>query len=208
MIDTIVQRLLQLMQTIGYPGLGLAMFIESFFAPIPSELVLPFAWWLAAEWQMNIWLAIIVSWVCAYLGSLPFYLIGYRGNEQKITTFIKKYGKYFFITEADVDQWFRFFERFGKMFVFFGRLIPIVRTVVSFPAGAVKMDFVQFSILTLWGSLVRSTFLISAGYAFGENYAQVQVWMGKYEHVVLPIILACIIARIGHKVYRKFWGKK
>jgi membrane protein DedA with SNARE-associated domain len=70
------------------------------------------------------------------------------------------------------------------------------------------MDFVQFSMLTLGGSLVRSAFLICAGYAFGENYAQVQVWMSKYEHVVLPIILACIIVRIGHKIYRKYWGKK
>lgn len=205
MIQIIIQRLLHIMQTIGYPGLGLAMFVESFFAPIPSELILPFAWWLSLLGEMHIVVAIIVASISAYLGSLPFYLLWYRGNKEKILLFVRKFGKYFFISDKDIDQGFALFEKRWSAFVFFGRLIPIVRTVVSFPAGAVKMPFGKFSMLTLGGSTIRSALLIIAWYAFGENYATATIYIEKYQHVVEPIILACIIFWIARKIYKRFF---
>lgn len=207
MIDSIIQRLLSAMETIGYPGLALAMFLESFFAPIPSELILPFGWWLAAQGKMHLVWVIIVSGVFAYLGSLPFYLIGYWGNRNKINTFVGKYGKYLFITPEDTERWFALFERFGAWFVFFGRLIPIVRTVVSFPAGAVKMPFWKFSILTLIGSTLWSLLLIGAWYILGDNYTQVQVWMEQYQHIIEPILVLIIVGWIVHIVYKRFFTR-
>lgn len=208
MIDSIVQWLLQLISTIWYPWVWLAMFIESFFAPIPSELIMPFAGWLAADGKMNILLVIIVGSVGAYLGSLPFYLIGYWWNKDKIMVFVKHYGRYLFISSEEVEQWFDLFKKWGYGFVFFWRVIPLVRTFVSFPAGAVKMNFWIFSGLTLLWSFVWTTVLTYAGYVFGSQYEKVSIYMAQYEHIVLPIVVVIALWWIGKNIWTTFQKNK
>lgn len=173
MIQQIVDWLLWLVREVGYPGVALAMFIESFFAPIPSEAIMPLAGWLAAEGAMKVWILAVVGGIASYLGTLPFYFLGYRGNRQKINRWVSKYGKWFFIKPEEIDTAFDWFQKYGKGFVFLGRLVPIVRTVISFPAGAVKMKFLPFSLLTLVGSTLWSGILATAGYYLGANWEQV-----------------------------------
>lgn len=194
MIQQIIDWLLWLVREVWYPGVALSMFIESFFAPIPSEAIMPLAGWLAAEGTMQVWVLAIIWWIASYLGTLPFYFLGYRGNRQKINRRVAKYGKRFFIKPEEIDTAFDWFQKRGKGFVFFGRLVPIVRTVISFPAGAVKMKFIPFSILTVVGSTLWSGILATAGYYLGANRDQVGAFMGKYEHVVLIIVGVCVIA--------------
>lgn len=196
MIQHIVDWLLWLVREVGYPGVALAMFIESFFAPIPSEAIMPLAGWLAAEWAMKIWVLALVGGIASYLGTLPFYFLGYWGNRQKINRRVWKYGKWFFIKPEEIDTAFDWFQKWGRWFVFLGRLVPIVRTVISFPAGAVKMKFVPFSLLTLVGSTLWSALLAIAGYYLWANWEQVGAFVGKYEHVVLAIVVVCIVAYI------------
>lgn len=198
MIQHIIDFLLHLVQTIWYPGVALSMFIESFFAPIPSEAIMPMAWFLASTWEMNVWILAIIWWVASYLGTLPFYFLWYWGNREKINQWLAKYGKWLFIKPDEVDTAFSWFEKYGKWFVFFGRLVPIVRTVISFPAWCVKMPFVPFTILTLVWSTLWSFILATAWYYLGENWSQVWWFFGQYEHIVLGILGVCFVVYIAY----------
>ena len=158
MISSVIDWLVNLIEVIGYPGVAIAMFIESFFAPIPSEIILPFSGFVAFGGSLNIYVVIVVATLAAYLGTLPFYFIGRWGNEF-VMEFLKKYGKYLFISQDDLQKGFDAFEKYGRGIVFFGRLVPIVRTVISFPAGVSRMNFLQFSIYTLVGAGIWSSIL-------------------------------------------------
>lgn len=201
MIESIVQWLVHMVDTIGYGGVALAMFIESFFAPIPSELIMPFAGFSASEGNMSLWLVIVVGGIASYLGTLPFYFIGYRGHRARVNQFVSKYGKYLFITAQEVEKGYDLFKKYGYAFIFFGRLVPIVRTFVSFPAGSVRMPFVKFSILTIVGSTARSAVLAVAGYVLGKQWETVGAFFKQYEHVVLGIAILCIVAFLAYKAW-------
>jgi len=148
MIESLINWLVNTISVLGYPGVFISVFVESFFAPIPSEIILPFSGFVASMGEMNIYLVIIIATVGAYLGSLPFYFIGQWG-EKPLLRFLKKYGKYLFIEQDDVDWAFGLFYKYGKGVVFVGRVIPIVRTLISFPAGVARMPFLLFTLYTL-----------------------------------------------------------
>ena len=205
MISSVIDWLVNLIEVIGYPGVAIAMFIESFFAPIPSEIILPFSGFVAFGGSLNIYIVIVVATVAAYLGTLPFYFIGRWGNEF-VMEFLKKYGKYLFISQDDLKKGFDAFERYGGGIVFFGRLIPIVRTVISFPAGVARMNFFQFSIYTLVGAGIWSSILASAGFFLGDRWDMVSVYVDRYENVILILLLVVVAVYIGwniRKVLRK-----
>ncbi len=199
MIQSIIDWLVNVITVLGYPGVFIAVFLESFFAPIPSEIILPFSGFVASMGQMNIFLVIIISTIAAYLGSLPFYIIGKLG-EKPVLKFLDRYGKYLFIEKSDVDKGFEAFKKYGNGVVFFGRLIPIVRTVISFPAGVAKMNFIRFSLYTLMGSLIWNTILTYLGYLFGDNWEVIGGWVGKYEKVILIVIILCVVLYVGRGV--------
>ncbi len=185
MIQDLVMWLKSLIEIIGYPGVVLAMFIESFFAPIPSEVIMPFAGFLASEGKMNIIILGFTGGVASYLGTLPFYFMGKIGNREVINNFIEKWGRYLFIQQEEIDKAFDMFERFGYPLVFFGRLIPIIRSFISFPAGMVKMNFIKFTVYTIIGSTIWSFILTIAGYLLGNNWKEVSTIIGRYEKVML-----------------------
>lgn len=208
MITSIVQWLLWLISSIGYGWVGLAMFIESFFAPIPSELIMPFAWFLAAQGEMNLVVVILIWGICSYLGTLPFYFIWYRWHRAKVHSFIEKYWKYLFIKPEEVKRGFDLFEKYGKTFVFVGRLIPIVRTLVSFPAWSVRMNFLVFTLLTLAGALIRSALLCTAGYLLGKNREVVGQFMDTYQNIFIAIFALLLWAWIILKIWNHYKIKK
>jgi len=186
MIQALIDWLVNIIKTIGYPGVMLSMFIESFFAPIPSELILPFSGFVASSGALNIYLTIILASIAAYLGTLPFYFIG-RWGKEKVDLFLRKWGKYLFIKEEDLDKGYAIFAKHGSKMVFFGRLIPIVRTVISFPAGVADMNFGLFSAYTLAGTLIWSSLLAGAGYLLGDNWDAVGGYISKYEKVIIVV---------------------
>jgi membrane protein DedA with SNARE-associated domain len=192
MINSFIEWLVNIINILGYPGVALAMFTESFFAPIPSEIILPFSGFVASQGTLDIYIVIIVATLAAYLGTLPFYFIGVWG-EEFILKFLKKYGKYLFISQKDVDAGYKAFEQFGLGIVFVGRLIPIVRTVISFPAGASKMKFGIFTLFTVLGSLIWSSILAYTGYLMGENWSVVSVYTKEYERVILGVLLIAFL---------------
>ena len=205
MISSVIDWLVNLIEVIGYPGVAIAMFIESFFAPISSEIILPFSGFVAFGGSLNIYGVIVVATLAAYLGTLPFYFIGRWGNEF-VMEFLKKYGKYLFISQDDLQKGFDAFEKYGGGIVFFGRLIPIVRTVISFPAGVARMNFLQFSIYTIVGAGIWSSILASAGFFLGDRWDMVSVYVERYENVILILLLVVVAVYIGwniRKVLRK-----
>ena len=188
MINALVDWLVHTIDSFGYLGVLLSIFLESFIAPIPSQIILPFSGFVASQGSLNIVLVILVAAFGAYLGTLPFYFVGLWG-EEFVGKFLKKYGKYLFISQDDLDKGYKAFEKYGYSIVFFGRLIPIVRSVISFPAGAAKMNFGIFSIFTFAGSLIFATILCTAGYLMGESWHIVAVYTEEYERIAIAILL-------------------
>jgi membrane protein DedA with SNARE-associated domain len=201
MIQIVIDWLVGTISILGYPGVFVAVFIESFFAPIPSELILPFSGFVAFQGSMNVYIVIFVATIGSYLGSLPFYFLG-RWGEKNLLQFLSRYGKYFFIEQTDVDWIFKLFERFGKSLVLFGRLIPIVRTLISFPAGVAKMPFILFTAFTVVGSMLWNIFLVYAGYLMGNNWEIVKELVEKYESTILVLVFVFFLIYIGRGLYR------
>ncbi len=202
MISSFVDWLVNIIETLGYPGVALSMFIESFFAPIPSEIILPFSGFVASSGSLNLYLVILVATFSAYLGSLPFFIIGYLG-EKSVHKFLAKYGKYLFISEESVKQGYDAFDKYGNIFVLIGRVVPIVRTLISFPAGASKMNFWKFTIYTLLGTAVWSTILIVAGYLLGSQWENVSLYINKYENVIIILMAVLVLGYIGYSIFKK-----
>jgi membrane protein DedA with SNARE-associated domain len=192
MIQSFIDWLVNIITTLGYPGVALSVFIESFFAPIPSEIILPFSGFVASTGELDIYLVILVATLAAYFGTLPFYFIG-RWGEGFVFKFLEKYGKYLFIDKEDVDWAFGLFEKHGNKIVLMGRLIPIVRTLISFPAGVAKMRFGIFSVYTLLGSLLWNSLLAYAGYILADNWESVSSLISKYEKIILFVGVGVVV---------------
>ncbi len=199
MIQSIIDWLVNVISVLGYPGVFISVFLESFIAPIPSEIILPFSGFVASIGSMNIYLVIIVATLAAYLGSLPFYFIG-RWGEKPVLTFLERYGKYLFIKKSDVDKGFEVFNKYGNGVVFVGRVIPIIRTLISFPAGVAKMNFVKFTIYTLFGSLIWNIVLTYTGFILGDHWERIGAIVGQYEKVIIVVCILLFILYVGRGV--------
>jgi membrane protein DedA with SNARE-associated domain len=138
---------------------------------------------------------------------LPFYFLGIWGEEW-INKFLDKYGKYFFISKENVEKAYDIFDKHGNKMVFAGRLIPIVRTLISFPAGIAKMPFVLFSVYTLAGTLIWSSLLGGAGYLLGDNWSVVSEYVSEYENVILVLGVLVVVVFVGYKIFLKIKEKR
>ncbi len=207
MIKELVIFLTTLIESIGYPGLIVAIIMETIIAPIPSGAILPFAGFLASEGSMNFYILVILGGVSSYIGTVPFYFLGRAWNRDQVETFIEKYGKFFFVELDEVKKAFNMFDKFNKPLITFGRLIPIIRSVISIPAGIAKMNFLQFTIYTILGSTTWSLILITSGYFLGQNWETVGKYLDKYENVVYTITGLVVGVYIGFKIYKKLQAK-
>jgi membrane protein DedA with SNARE-associated domain len=165
----------------GYPGIFLLMAMESSVIPIPSELVMPPAGYLAQQGQMNMALAIL----CGTAGSLIGAYANYFAARFLGRPLILKYGKYVFITEEKFAKVETFFLRHGEISTFIGRLLPVIRHLISLPAGLAGMNHLKFCTYTLLGAGIWVTVLTSIGYFIGSN----QDLIMKYSHHALGIVL-------------------
>ncbi|MBX9813709.1 MAG: alkaline phosphatase [Proteobacteria bacterium SG_bin5] len=150
----------------GYPGIVLLMAIESACIPLPSELIMPFAGYLAYKGEMNLYLAATAGAIGCNIGSIPAYELGKRGGRPLLL----KYGKWLLIGEGEIDAADRFFARWGSAAVLIGRLLPGVRSFIAFPAGVARMKLVPFHIYTFIGSWPWCLGLAWLGYVLGEKW--------------------------------------
>jgi membrane protein DedA with SNARE-associated domain len=180
-MHAVIDWLLQTIGTLGYPGIFLLMALESSVFPIPSELVMPPAGYLAQQGQMSA----VVSILCGTLGSLIGAYANYFAAQYLGRPLILKYGKYFFITEEKFAKVESFFLRHGEISTFIGRMLPVVRHLISLPAGLARMNHLKFSLYTLLGAGIWVTVLTCIGYFIGSN----QELIMKYSHHALGIVV-------------------
>ncbi|MBU5614291.1 DedA family protein [Geomonas azotofigens] len=177
-----VQWLVETIGALGYPGIFLLMALESSVFPIPSELVMPPAGYLAQQGQMSM----VVAIVCGTVGSLIGAYANYFAAHYLGRPLVLKYGKYVFITEEKFAKVERFFKDHGEISTFIGRLLPVVRHLISLPAGLAGMNHVKFSLYTLLGAGIWVTVLTFIGYFIGSN----QELIMRYSHQAVIGVLA------------------
>ncbi len=182
----------------GYPGIFLLMAMESSIIPIPSEIVMPPAGYLAQAGQMNIWIAIL----CGTFGSLFGAYVNYFAARYLGRPLILKYGRFVWISEEKFMRVETFFLKHGEISTFIGRLLPVVRHLISLPAGLASMNHLKFSLYTLLGAGIWVTILTWMGYFIGHN----QELILHYSHQALYGVIAVSAALIA--IYIKVQGKR
>jgi len=189
----IVLFLQNLFTTIGWPGVVVAMAIESALIPLPSEVTMPLAGWMLIAAQnlpvSHVLWAGLMGAIGNTLGSVIIYWVGALGGRP----LLERYGKYVLISRHDMEMADRWFQRYGEATAFFSRLLPIVRTFISLPLGIARVNFVRFTILTFLGSFLWSTALAWAGYGFGQNWHAIREVMRPFDIPIGLVLVALVI---------------
>jgi len=175
--------------TIAYLTICLAMFLENIIPPIPSEIIMPLGGFFVYQQKLNFLILVFFGLLGTILGSLPWYYLGKLVNEKKLSNFLDKKGKYFGISSNDLIKSKLWFDKYGVSLVFWGRLVPGIRTLISVPAGIELMPFSKFLIWTTFGSFIWVSLLTYAGYLFGENYSMIDTYLDQIKHIVKPILI-------------------
>ena len=181
MLGDVGQWVLDVIGALGYIGLALLLVAENLFPPIPSEVVLPLAGFLVGRGDLSLWGAIFAATFGSVAGAVVLYALGRWGGRRLAL----RYGQWLRVDEKglkDAEGWFR---RYGDWVVLFARVVPVARSIVSIPAGTMKMPMLRFVLLTTLGSAVWNSILIGAGVVLGANWQAVEGWMGSYSDVVL-----------------------
>ncbi|AKK02643.1 DedA family protein [Corynebacterium epidermidicanis] len=199
-MQKLIDWVVSLMGALGAPGVGIAIFLENIFPPIPSELILPLAGFTVGQGGMNFIAALVWATVGSILGALLLYWVGAKFGAQRL----RQIADWMWLTEPeDVDNSLDWFQQHGQWSVFFARLIPGVRSLISIPAGIDRMSLPKFTMLTAAGSLLWNAVLIGLGMWLGERYHVVSDVIDKYSTVIYAIIAAAI----SYVVYR-MWRRK
>jgi membrane protein DedA with SNARE-associated domain len=197
----------QIYEAVGYLGVALWVAIESVIIPIPSELVLPFAGFLVGEGiatepltggSWNYWLTVLAGTLGATAGALIAYAIGAWGGRPVL----ERWGGWLGITATDLDRADAFFVRHGQAAAFFGRMVPIVRSLVSFAAGVSHMPVGRFTVFTFLGSLPWTAALVFAGVALGANWETVGAWLKRFEYAVLAVLIVIAVAWVWFRIIK------
>jgi membrane protein DedA with SNARE-associated domain len=188
------------MNALGYWGIGLLMFLENLFPPIPSELIMPLAGFTVAKGDMNFQYAVLAGVLGTVLGALPWYYAGKLVGEARLKSLADRVGKWVSISGADIDRANRWFYRHGNKAVLLGRLVPGVRTLISLPAGISGMRLAPFLVYSTIGTGIWVTILTYAGYLLGEHYDRVDDYLAPVSKIVLGgLIVALIIWVVQRK---------
>lgn len=187
------------MTSLGYVGIGLLMFLENLFPPIPSELIMPLAGFTIAKGKMAFFPAILAGVIGTMLGALPWYYVGKLVGEENLKRLADKYGKWISISSRDIEKADNWFDRHGEKAVFFCRLVPGVRTLISLPAGMSGMHLVPFLIYSTVGTTLWVGLLTYAGYILGEKYELVDEYLAPVSKIVFVGLVVAFVVWIVRK---------
>ncbi|SPJ24938.1 DedA family protein [Palleronia abyssalis] len=188
-------------EAMGYFGIAFLMFAENVFPPIPSELIMPLAGFNAARGDMTFWGVLIAGSIGSLAGAVLWYWIGLKIGQRRIRKLAAKHGRWLTVSPDEFDQAQGWFDRHGGMAVFFGRLLPTVRTFISVPAGLVPMPLPRFLAYTSAGTLIWTAFLTASGYFLESQYERVQAWLNPVSTAVVVGLVAFYIWRVA--TYRR-----
>jgi membrane protein DedA with SNARE-associated domain len=213
-IDEIVIPFLEtLYGAVGYAGVMLAMAIESAMIPLPSELILPFAGFLVSDPNQiepitgqpwSFWIVVVVATIGNTLGSLVAYALGAYGGRP----FLERYGKYLLIRPHEIELADHFFAKWGSQTVFFSRLLPIVRTFISFPAGVARMDIRKFVVYSTAGAFLWSILLVWAGVQLGDNWVEIRAMLQPFDLAIAIGVVVLFVAFVWLRLGRPMPGRR
>ena len=187
-ILTLTNFITQTISNLGYTGVALLMAIESAAIPLPSEIIMPFSGFLVEGGRFTLLGLALAGAVGSVIGSMVTYALGYYGGRPLIL----KYGRYVLIFSHDLELTEKFFQKFGKFSVFIGRLLPVVRTFISIPAGIGKVPIWPFVFYAFLGSFFWSYFLAWLGFKLGENWQTLESYFRRFDAVVVIVIVIVI----------------
>lgn len=207
MISALIEFLGNLATTIisslGYPGVALAMAIESANIPLPSEIIMPFSGFLVGQGRFSFWPAVLAGSIGGTIGSLTSYALGFYGGEVVVRRLIKRWGKYLLIFEYELDEAMHWFKIHGQLVTFTSRLLPVVRTFISLPAGMSRMDVKKFAFFAFLGTLIWSIPLTYLGKVMGENWTTLGVYFRRFDYLIFILGLVLVFVYVRHKLQKQ-----
>lgn len=202
MLSSLATWVQDVIEQLGYLGVALLVVLENVFPPIPSEIVLPFAGFVAQQGSESVVLMILAATVGSVIGALIMYWIAAIIGDERLHAFTRRFGKWVQIREADLTRAEEWFDRHAMSAVLVGRCVPLIRSVVSIPAGFRRMKLIPYIAYTFLGSLVWNIALVGAGAVLGENWERVEPVVATFQWIVIVVILAGI-ARLAYVVVQR-----
>ncbi|MFL6723419.1 MAG: DedA family protein [Sphingomicrobium sp.] len=188
--------IVRLIEQSGYLGVGFLMFLETVFPPIPSEIIMSVAGVASGQGKLSFWLVVASGTAGAMLGNILWYLAARALGIQRLEPIIRRWGRWITMSWSEVKQAERWFAEHGTFFVFLGRLLPTVRSLVSIPAGLLKMSFRRFLLASTIGTAGWTALLAGAGFKLGEKYRDIDKIIGPASNAILLILVAGYIYRV------------
>ena len=188
--------IISIMEQLGYLGIALLMFLDNVFPPIPSELIMPSAGFTASQGQLLLSGVIIAGCIGSLFAAAVLYGVGRLIPHAKLFQWVDLYGKYLFIKTTDVETSLEWFEKHGHKIVFFGRMIPAVRSLISIPAGMSRMPFWKFMLYSGLGTIIWTTFLACIGFYFGNNPELMHQIFSRVGYIIITVVIALVLWRI------------
>lgn len=181
--------IINLMEKFGYLGTFLLIFIENVFPPIPSEVILTFGGFMTRSTSMTVFGMVVAATLGSVLGAITLYYLGRLLNRDRLVEIVSKYGSVLRVKISDIDKAENWFLKYGNRTIFFCRMVPILRSLISIPAGMAEMKFQLFLLYTTLGTLIWNIVLVSAGAILGENWEKVLEFMDVYSNVAYGAII-------------------
>ncbi|UBU18697.1 DedA family protein [Nonomuraea gerenzanensis] len=196
--------LIGLMESLGAVGAGLAIALENLFPPLPSEVILPLAGFTASKGSMDLLDVLVCTTLGSVIGALALYAVGALLGRERTLAIAAKLP---LIKITDIEKTEAFFHRHGRKTVFFGRMIPIFRSLISIPAGVERMPLPVFTLLTTAGSLIWNTAFVMAGYLLGDNWHLVETYAGIGSKVVLGLVALAVVVFVVVRLTERRKGR-
>jgi len=187
------QWVLSIMEKLGYLGIAFLMFLDNVFPPIPSEIIMPSAGYTASKGELTLIGVIMAGSAGSILAAMLFYWIGRKVPQLRLFNLTERYGKYLRIQVSDLEKALDWFNKHGHRIVFFGRMIPAVRSLISIPAGMSKMPFAKFMFYSIAGTLIWTSFLAYLGFHFSQNQALMSLIMQRISTIILVIVILYLL---------------
>jgi membrane protein DedA with SNARE-associated domain len=204
MFSGLDERVIDIIERFGYTGIALLIALETVFPPLPSEIILPLGGFTASRGDLALWGVILAATLGSVAGALVLYGIGYWFGQERLYWLVDHYGRYVLLKQSDIDKANDWFERYSGKAVIIGRLVPVVRSLVSIPAGLTKMPLPTFILYTALGSAIWNGVLVGAGYLLGNNWEEVEHYVGYLQYAV---ILGAI-AGVGWFIWSRVRGNR
>lgn len=198
--QAVSEWVVRVMETLGAPGAGLLIALENLFPPLPSELILPSAGFAASRGDMNLLAVIICTTLGSVIGAIILYYVGALLGRERTRAIARKLP---LVSIEDIDKTEDWFVKHETKTVFWGRMIPVFRSLISIPAGVERMPMRIFITLTFFGSLIWNTVLIMAGYTLGENWSVVERYVGVFQKVVIAAVVIAVVYFVVKRIRRK-----